>query len=60
MSKLVSGSILLGFGTLSSIAYRWVDIQAYSVPLWQKILVFALIAGGLALIVKSLMEDYGE
>lgn len=58
MQKDVSGSILLGSGILASIAYKWADIEAYSVPIYQKALVYALIIGGIVLLGLSLREEY--
>jgi len=59
MERLLSGSILLGFGTLASIAYHWADTVACSVPLYQVLLVNALILGGIVLMAAEVRERHG-
>ena len=50
MQKDITGSILLGFGTLSTVMVGWADTAAYSVPLPVKILAWAIAIAGLGLI----------
>lgn len=57
MQKDITGSILLGFGTLSTVMVGWADTAAYSVPLPVKILAWAIPIAGLGLIGVALKEE---
>jgi|GEM_PF-1538362 len=59
MQKDITGSILLGFGALSTVMAGWADTAAYSVPLPVKILAWAMAITGLGLLGIATKEELG-
>lgn len=57
MDKEVSGSLLLGFGVLSSVISKTGSTEYY-LPLYDKALILVLIVSGAALLVLKLAEEY--
>jgi hypothetical protein len=55
----VTGSILLGFGTLSSVISKTGSTE-YNLALYDQVLVAGLIISGISLLGISIFEEYRE
>jgi hypothetical protein len=59
MDQDITGSILLGFGTLSSVVAKTVSTE-YNLALYDQILVAGLVISGISLLGISMYEEYRE
>jgi len=57
MNRIVSGSILLGLGTLSAVMKEWINGTGTTLSIPTQILVLTTILGGLTLIGWSLKDE---
>ena len=59
MDQNITGSILLGFGTLSSVVAKTGSTE-YNLALYDQVLVAGLIISGISLLGISMYEEYRE